>query len=224
MGLYSSYIFPRVLDWSLGTSYFQNLRKETLEPAKGSVLEIGFGTGLNLPHYPPQVTKLTVVEPERMLASRVARRISEANMPVEQFQLDASRRLPFDDDSFDSVVTTLTLCSIADVSPALAEIRRVLKPQRPYVFLEHGRSDDPRVAKRQDFFNPVQKIVACGCNMNRPIDQLIKDAGFEIATLERFLIPDAPRVLAEMYRGIAEQGSENATKAQRHEGAQRCKP
>ena len=224
MGLYSSYIFPRVLDWSLGTSYFQNLRKETLEPAKGSVLEIGFGTGLNLPHYSPQVTKLTVVEPERMLASRVARRISEAHMPVEQFQLDASRRLPFDDDSFDSVVTTLTLCSIADVSPALAEIRRVLKPEGRYVFLEHGRSDDPRVAKRQDFFNPVQKIVACGCNMNRPIDQLIKDAGFEIATLERFLIPDAPRVLAEMYRGIAEQGSENAGKAQRHEGAQRCKP
>ena len=203
MGLYSTYIFPRVLDWMAGTSYFQGQRKQTLESARGSVLEIGFGTGLNLPHYPPRVTKLTAVEPERMLASRVARRISEAHMPVEQFRLDASRRLPFDDNSFDSVVTTLTLCSIADLAPALAEIRRVLKPEGRYVFLEHGRSDDPRVAKRQDFFNPVQKIVGCGCNMNRPIDRLVRDAGFEIVTLERFLIPDAPRVLGEMYRGVA---------------------
>src|SRR6185436_1628254 len=158
---------------------------------------------LNLPHYPAQVTKLTVVEPEEMLASRVARRIAAAHMPVEQFRLDASRRLPFEDNSFDSVVTTLTLCSIADFTPALAEMRRVLKPEGRYVFMEHGRSDDPRVAKRQDFFNPLQKIVACGCNMNRPIDRLIKDAGFEIVTLERFLMPDAPRVLSEMYRGIA---------------------
>ena len=203
MGLYSSYIFPRVLDWSLGTSYFQNLRKETLESTTGSVLEIGFGTGLNLPHYPPQVTTLTVVEPERMLASRVARRISEAHMPVELLKLDASRPLPFDDNSFDSVVTTLTLCSIADLAPALAEIRRVLKFEGPYVFLEHGRSDDPRVAKRQDFFNPIQRMIARGCNMNRPIDRLVKDAGFDIVTLERFLIPDAPRVLSEMYRGAA---------------------
>jgi ubiquinone/menaquinone biosynthesis C-methylase UbiE len=208
MGLYSRYIFPRVLDWTLGTSYFDEQRKKTLEPARGGVLEIGFGTGLNLPHYPPQVTKLTVIEPERMLVSRVARRIAEAHMPVEQFRLDASRRLPFDDNSFDSVVTTLTLCSIADLAPALAEIRRVLKPEGPYVFLEHGRSDNPRIAKRQDFFNPVQRIVGCGCNMNRPIDRLVKDAGFEIVTLERFLIPDAPRVLSEMYRGTAKKNDE----------------
>ena len=203
MGLYSSYIFPRVLDWLGGTPYFDEQRKFALEPTRGSALEIGFGTGLNLPHYPLQVTKLTVVEPGRMLPSRVARRIAKARMPVEQFQLDASRRLPFDDKSFDSVVTTLTLCSIGDVTSALAEIRRVLKRDGQYVFLEHGRSDDPRVAKRQDFFNPIQKIVGCGCNMNRPIDRLIKDAGFEIVTLERFLIPDTPRVLSEMYRGTA---------------------
>ena len=208
MGFYSSYVFPRMLEWSLGTAYFQREREKTLAPTCGSVLEIGFGTGLNLPHYPKQVTKLTVVEPERMLASRVASRISKARMPVEQFKLDASRTLPFNDDSFDSVVTTLTLCSIADLAPALAEIRRLLKPDGQYVFLEHGRSADPRVAKRQDFFNPVQKIIACGCNMNRPIDRLVKDAGFEIVTLERFLVPDAPRVLSEMYRGVAKKTSE----------------
>src|SRR5258705_6375137 len=159
MGLYSNYIFPRVLDWTLGTQYFQREREKTLESTCGSVLEIGLGTGLNLPHYPLQVTKLTVVEPEQMLASRVAGRVSRARMPVEQFRLDASRRLPFDDNTFDSAVTTLTLCSIADVAPALAEIRRLLKPEGRCVFLEHGRSDDPRVAKRQDLLNPFQKIV-----------------------------------------------------------------
>ena len=212
MGLYSDYIFPRILDWSLGTAYIQKEREKTLEPTSGRVLEIGFGTGLNLPHYPLQVTKLTVVEPERMLASRVAKRISRARMPVELLKLDASRRLPFDDDSFDSIVTTLTLCSIADVAPALAEIRRLLKPDGRYVFLEHGRSDDPRVAKRQDFFNPIQKIIACGCNMNRPIDRLVKDAGFDIVSLERFLMPDAPRVLSEMYRGVAKRNHRQAVR------------
>ena len=180
MGLYSRYIFSRLLDWTLDTSYFHEERTKTLEPVRGSVLEIGFGTGLNLPHYPFQVTKLSVVEPERMLPSRVAKRISKARMPVAQFHLDASRRLPFEDNFFDSVVTTLTLCSIGDVAPAIREIRRVLKPEGVYVFLEHGRSDDPRVARRQDFLNPVQRVVACGCNMNRQIDRLVKDGGFEI--------------------------------------------
>jgi SAM-dependent methyltransferase len=203
MGLYSNHIFPRLLDWTLGTRYFEKLRLRTLEPVYGSVLEIGFGTGLNLPYYPERVTDLTVVEPERMLPDRVAKRIAEAAMPVEQVSLDASRGLPFDDDAFDSIVTTLTLCSIANVGPALAEIRRVLKPEGRYVFLEHGRSDDPRVARRQDFFNPVQKIIGCGCNMNRPIDTLVMEAGFELLTLERFLIPDSPRILAEMYLGVA---------------------
>lgn len=207
MGLYSSYIFPRLLDWTLGSPYILNQRRKTLASVHGSVLEIGFGTGLNLPCYPDAVTSLTAVEPEQMLPARVARRIAEAPMPIDQVRLDASRRLPFDDDSFDSIVTTFTLCSIADVAPALSEIRRVLKSGGQYVFLEHGRSDDPRVAKRQDFFNPLQKFIGCGCNMNRPIDRLIKTAGFELVTTERFLIPDTPRILAEMYRGVATRGA-----------------
>ena len=207
MGLYSSYIFPRLLDWTLGSPYILKQRRKALASVHGSVLEIGFGTGLNLPCYPDAVTRLTAVEPEQMLPDRVARRIAEAPMPIDQVRLDASRRLPFDDDSFDSIVTTFTLCSIADVAPALSEIRRVLKSGGHYVFLEHGRSDDPRVAKRQDFFNPLQKFIGCGCNMNRPIDRLIKAAGFELVTTERFLMPDTPRILAEMYRGVATRGT-----------------
>jgi ubiquinone/menaquinone biosynthesis C-methylase UbiE len=118
-------------------------------------------------------------------------------------RLDAQGRLPFEDQTFDTVVTTLTLCSIPDVSAALSEIRRILKPEGRFVFFEHGRSDDPEVARRQDRFNPIQKIIAAGCNTNRRIDELIKNAGFEITGLDRFLVPNAPRILAEMYRGVA---------------------
>jgi ubiquinone/menaquinone biosynthesis C-methylase UbiE len=203
MGFYAEYIFPRILDWTLQTDYIQALRRKTLAPARGQVLEIGFGTGLNLPHYPPEVDKLTVLDSERMLPSRVAQRISEARFRVEQVKLDASRRMPFGDSSFDSVVTTLTLCSISDVDSALSEIHRVLKPEGSYLFLEHGRSDDSRVARWQDRLNPLQRIVACGCNLNRRIDSVIERAGFVVTTLERFVMPDAPRMMSEMYQGEA---------------------
>ncbi|HVG21525.1 MAG TPA: class I SAM-dependent methyltransferase, partial [Blastocatellia bacterium] len=179
------------------------VRREALAPVRGNVLEIGFGTGLNLPHYSNQLTKLTAVDPARMLKDRVERRIAEAGMPVEQIHLDAGGRLPLDDDSFDFVVTTFTLCSIAEAGAALREMRRVLKPEGRYVFLEHGRSDDLRVAKRQDFFNPIQKVIACGCNINRPIDRLIRGAGFAITRLDRYVMPETPRMFGEMYRGSA---------------------
>lgn len=174
-----------------------------LAPLKGQVLEIGFGTGLNLPCYPPGLTRLTAIDSENMLPARVAERIARFHIPVERMQLDAGGKLPFDDDAFDGVVTTFTLCSIADVASALEEIRRVLKPEGEYVFLEHGRSDDPRVASRQDFFNPIQKLIGCGCNMNRAIDKLIRAAGLRITKLDRYVMPDTPKMLGEMYRGVA---------------------
>ena len=202
MGLYSKYIFPRILDWSLGNATLHDQRREALSSLTGEVLEIGFGTGLNLGFYPSGVTKLTAIDSEVMLSERVKQRVARARMPVEQLKLDAGRTLPFENDSFDGVVTTFTLCSIGDVAPALAEIRRVIKPAGRYVFLEHGRSDDPRIAKRQDFFNPVQRLIACGCNMNRPIDKLVSET-LDIESLERYVLADAPRILGEMYRGVA---------------------
>lgn len=203
MGWYSSYIFPRFLDWALGSAEFGELRRQTLASAQGRVIEIGFGTGLNLAHYPEPVTHLTVIDNERMLPERVAQRIALARMPVEQMQLDASGQLPFDDHSFDVAVSTWTLCSIADLQAALTEIRRVLKPEGQFIFLEHGRSDDPQVARRQDLFNPVQKIFAGGCHLNRPISRLVEDAGWKITKLDRFLLPHAPRIAGEMYCGTA---------------------
>jgi len=203
MGLYAKYIFPRLLDWTLGGEAMGKYRRRALEPARGATLEIGFGTGLNLPYYPSAVTALTVIDSENMLRGLVARRITECSIPVTKMQLDAQGLLPFADQSFDSVVTTLTLCSIENTMPALAEIRRVLKPGGQFVFFEHGRSDDAEVARRQDRFNPLQKIIGVGCNLNRPIDDLIIAGGFEITKLDRFLLPETPRLLAEMYCGIA---------------------
>jgi ubiquinone/menaquinone biosynthesis C-methylase UbiE len=203
MGFYSRHILPRLVEWSLGNGIVRDQRLATLAPLRGQVLEIGFGTGLNLACYPPPVTRLTAIDSETMLPERVADRIAKTCVPVERLKLDAGGRLPFEDQSFDGVVTTFTLCSIAEVATALAEIRRVLKPKGEYVFLEHGRSDDPRIARRQDRFNPITKLIGCGCNMNRPIDKLISAAGLQIAKLDRFERPDAPQILGALYRGIA---------------------
>ena len=205
MGFYAKYIFPYILEWSAGAPEFGEYRRHALEPARGETLEIGFGTGLNLPYYPEAVTKLTAIDSEIILEDRVEKRVAACQFPVTRMRLDAQGRLPFEDQTFDTVVTTLTLCSIPDAAAALAEIRRALKPEGRFVFFEHGRSDDPKVARRQDRFNPIQKIIAAGCNINRKIDELIENAGFEIATLDRFLWPMAPRILGEMYRGVAKR-------------------
>lgn len=203
MGIYSKYIFPRFLDWTLGNPEMGKYRRQALEQATGKTLEIGFGTGLNLPYYPESVTELTIIDSENMLEKLVTERIAACRLPVTKLQLDAQGRLPFEDYSFDSVVSTLTLCSIASTEPALAEIHRVLKPAGKFIFFEHGRSDDADTARWQDRLNPLQKIVGVGCNINRRIDRLIENAGFRIEKLDRFILPKSPRLLAEMYRGIA---------------------
>ncbi len=203
MGFYGNYLFPRLMDRVLGTDRIHHLRRQTLAGVSGDVLEIGFGTGLNLAHYPNEVRRLTTIEPERILPERVGQRIAAAPFPVRQLHLDAAGKLPLDDGSFDFVVSTFTLCSIQEVVAALREVRRLLKPDGRFVFLEHGRSDDAGVARWQDRLNPVQKVIGCGCHLNRPIDQLIKAGGLEIAELDRFLMDGAPRISGEMYRGTA---------------------
>jgi SAM-dependent methyltransferase len=203
MGIYSKYIFPRLLDKLLSTPEMGKYRRRALASVRGNTLEVGFGTGLNLPYYPGTVTKLTGIDCEDMLPGKVQKRIVISPFAVTRMQIDATGRLPFDDRNFDSVVSTLTLCSLSNTAPALAEIRRVLKPDGRFVFFEHGRSEDARVARRQDRYNPIQKIIGAGCNLNRRIDRLIETAGFEIRSLERFIMPDTPRIMAEMYCGIA---------------------
>lgn len=198
---YERRIFPHLLD--LGMRGMNDLRAETLAPAAGDVLEIGFGTGLNLRYYPETVRALAALDPLDALAERVQARIDAAPFPVERHALPADERLPFPDAHFDTVTVTWTLCTIPDPGAALGEMRRVTKPGGQLLFIEHGRSDDPAVARWQDRLNPIQNVIACGCNLNRAIDRLVQDAGFELGALERFVPPRTPRALGSMYRGIA---------------------
>ncbi|MBX3412227.1 MAG: class I SAM-dependent methyltransferase [Pirellulales bacterium] len=204
MSLYGDVIFPRVLDLVMGQRRLMECRRTALAAARGDMLEIGFGTGLNLACYPAGVSRLTIIDPARHLPKKVEKRIREVEFPVEHAQLDATA-LPFDAGRFDTVVSTWTLCTIPDVEQALAEVRRVLAPTGKFLFLEHGRSEDPRVARRQDRWNSVQKFVACGCHLNRPIDRLIDVAGLTIERLERFEMPGTPAILAAHYTGMAQR-------------------
>ncbi len=181
---------------------FQELRKQVLAPARGHVLEIGFGTGLNLPHYSKSVTWLTAVDPANFPNALVERQTTAGSIPVKLVRISAET-LPFESGQFDAVVSTWTLCTIVDPVTALREARRVLKPGGQFIFLEHGRSDDPAVRKWQDRLNPLQRVVACGCNLNRPIDALVRQAGLTITQMERFQMEGVPRVAGAMYRGIA---------------------
>ncbi len=180
-----------------------DLRPEGVAAAEGEVLELGFGTGRNLPHLPPSVKRLTAIDPRPgdglpALEERVAR----APFPVERFALRADGDLPFDAGRFDTVLTTFTLCSIPDPLRALREVRRVLAPGGRLLFLEHGRAPDPRTARWQDRLNPLWLRLTGECNMNRPIDRLVEEGGFELAELARFRAR-GPAVLSQMYRGTA---------------------
>ncbi|MDO8546371.1 MAG: class I SAM-dependent methyltransferase [Nitrospirales bacterium] len=202
MGVYAKYVFPHLMDWAMGSRRLQEQRREALMPLYGEVLEIGFGTGLNLPHYPSAATRITALEPAHLLPRKVSLRIAGAPMPVTIVQ-GSAEHLPFHDRRFDCVVSTWTLCTIPDVLAALREIGRVLKPGGRFVFLEHGRSNAPAVARWQDRLNPLQQRIGAGCNMNRPIDRLITEAGLTLGQLERFQMPGMPRLVGEMYRGVA---------------------
>lgn len=190
----------RLLDWAM--RHMNELRPDTVAAAQGELLEVGFGTGLNLDFYPDAVTGVVGLDPHTAELPALSERIARARFPVERVALRADGELPFDAGRFDCVVTTWTLCSIPDAPRALAEMRRVLKPGGRYVFVEHGRAPTPGAARWQDRLNPLWRRVAGGCNMNRPIDRLVAEAGFELRSLERFR-HRGPGLLAHMFRGEA---------------------
>lgn len=181
---------------------FLRLRRDLLAQAHGEVLELGIGTGLNLPHYPKVVTALHAVDPALLLPKTVARRRAGLSFPVH-IQRGSAEKLPHADRLFDYVVSTWTLCTIPDPARSLQEVRRVLKPGGRFLFLEHGRSDDRTIAAWQDRLNPIQNVIGCGCHLNREIDRLITRSGLTIAHLERFTMQGVPRLAGEMYRGTA---------------------
>lgn len=202
MGWYGEHIFPRLMEWVMGGEEFQKQRSLVLAQAYGTVLEIGFGTGLNLPHYPASLSSLHAIDPAHVLPRKVAERSAAVPFPL-QIQRTSAEMLPYDDRSFDCVVSTWTLCTIPDPVKALRETRRVLKPDGVFLFLEHGRSEDEKIAAWQNRLNPVQNIIGCGCNLNRKIDHIIARAGLKIMTLDRFQMQGVPKLGGEMYRGSA---------------------
>jgi len=197
------WIRPRFLDFAMRR--LDELRAPTVGLAQGDVLEIGFGTGLNLAHYGPAVKSLVALEPNVTAEYPPTQaRITAAPFPVERARLRADSSLPFDAGRFDFVVSTFTLCSIPNLEIALAELRRVLRPGARFVFLEHGRAESPRTARWQDRLNPLWVRIADGCNMNRPVDRIVLAGGFRLVELDRFR-HKGPGVLAQMFRGVAER-------------------
>ena len=201
MGLYGRYIFPRLMEWIMAGEEFSRLRGGWLAQARGEVLELGIGTGLNLPFYPKTIIRLHDVDPVKLLPKVMEQRRDALPFPVVIDYVTAET-LPYRRGTFDTVVSTWTLCSISDPVQALEEVRRVLKPDGRFLFLEHGRSDDPIIARWQDRLNPIQNVLGCGCHLNRRIDRLLDEARLMTVQLDRFRMQSVPR-LGEMYRGVA---------------------
>jgi ubiquinone/menaquinone biosynthesis C-methylase UbiE len=173
-----------------------------LQSANGKVLEIGAGTGANLPLYGPDVEALTVTEPEAPMARRLARHLREQSRNADLIEAGAER-LPLPDGQFDTVVSTLVLCTVADPPRALHEIWRVLKPGGQLLFIEHVRSDEPKLAKWQDRLNGINRIIAHGCNCNRATLDAIEQAGFAIRSLEKGQLAKAPPFVRPLIVGAA---------------------
>lgn len=198
-------LFAAVYD-SMGESVeragVRDWRRELLAGAAGAVLEVGAGTGANLEHYPPSLDRLVLTEPEPHMAARLRDRLRAAGRTAEVVEAPADA-LPFPDEAFDTVVVTLVLCTVEDPAAALAEIRRLLRPGGRLRFMEHVRSESPRVARLQDAVRPLQQVIGRGCHPNRDTGWAIEAAGLEIEWVDRRTLPKAPRYLREGIVGVA---------------------
>src|SRR4051794_34498927 len=202
MSFYEERVLPHVINLAMTTAGITDERRRCLEPVSGAVLEIGFGTGLNLPYYPAAVTRVVGVDPSRKSADLARKRIAASPFPVEVIGLSAEK-LPVADASFDTIVSTFTLCTIPDVANALAEMRRALSPGGRLHFVEHGQAADPDVVRWQQRLNGLQRKVFGGCHLNRRISSLIEQAGLVIERLENDYMKGAPKFGGYLYRGIA---------------------
>jgi ubiquinone/menaquinone biosynthesis C-methylase UbiE len=201
MGPYRRFILPFLLDRSMRDRRLAPYRRRALAAAEGLVLEIGAGSGLNLPRYAEGLDRVVALDPSPPLLLLAAKRSGEARVPVSLL-CAPGERLPFADAVFDTTVTTWTLCSVADPLAMLREARRVLKPDGKLLFVEHGLSPAPLVASWQHLLTPCWKAIAGGCHLDREIDALIRAAGFRIAALDTGHMP-GPKPWTFMYQGSA---------------------
>jgi ubiquinone/menaquinone biosynthesis C-methylase UbiE len=201
-GFYESRIFPWLNDRLNADPALQTIRAEAVSRARGRVVEIGFGSGLNLAHYPSTVQSVVAVEPSGGMRSRARERIAKSPFPLELIE-GTAERMPLADDGFDTAVSTLTLCTVADPARVLAELRRVLRPAGRLLLMEHGLSEDAPVVRWQRRLNGLQRLLACGCNLDRPIAELVQAHGFRFESLRKFYAPGIPRTHGWVTVGVA---------------------
>jgi ubiquinone/menaquinone biosynthesis C-methylase UbiE len=201
VGLWADHVVPRLTDVALGTPEVRALRERVVSQARGEVVELGSGSGPTLPLYPDAVTSVRAVEPSAVARRLAARRVAAARVPVEHVGLDGAD-LPLPDASADTVVSTFTLCTIGDVERALREVRRVLRPDGRFLFLDHGLSPDPRTARWQHRLDGLQQRLVAGCHLTRPIDALVRDAGLVIVDLSHDSLR-GPGPMSYLYLGTA---------------------
>jgi ubiquinone/menaquinone biosynthesis C-methylase UbiE len=201
MGWYRDQVLPRCTDLVMGGRELTPVRARVAADLEGKVLEIGFGSGLNVPHYPAAVTLVQAVDPATVGRKLAARRLAASPVPVEFIGLDG-QALPLESASVDHVLVTWTMCTIPDVDTALREMHRVLRPGGQVHFVEHGRSPDPGVARWQDRLTPLQRRVFGGCHLNRPIDHLLSRAGFGVTRMDNYYLAGL-KPLGYTFEGVA---------------------
>jgi ubiquinone/menaquinone biosynthesis C-methylase UbiE len=201
MGLWSDRLLPRLTDRLLDVEAVRKARAEVCAGLTGDVVELGFGSGLNVPHYPTTLGGVWAIDPSEVGLRLACRRIRESPVRVVHAGFTAET-LPFPDDHFDSALSTFTLCTVPDVAQALRELRRVLKPGGMFHFLEHGRSPDADVARWQDRLAPINRAVAGGCHLTRDIGSLVREAGLQVDDYATYY-GEGPRPFAYRYQGTA---------------------
>lgn len=201
MSFWAEHVVPRITDVALGTPDVRALRERVLAGARGEVVELGFGSGPTLPLYPSAVTTVRAVEPSTVARRLGARRVAAASVPVEFVGLDGAD-LDLPDACADTVVSTFSLCTIPDADRALREVRRVLRPDGRFLFLEHGLSPEPRTARWQHRLDGLQQRLFAGCHLTRPIDELVRAAGLTVTDLEHDRLR-GPGPMSYLYLGAA---------------------
>ena len=202
MGLYNRFILPHVIELAMRQKTFAPFRQRVVGAARGRVIEVGIGSGLNLTSYGSDAKEVYGVDPSIQLLARASNRLNAARIPVKLVE-GSAEKLPFEDRSFDTVVMTFTLCSIPDAPLSVQEMRRVLRPDGELLFVEHGRAPDPAVVRWQDRLTPAWKRIGGGCHLNRKIDEIIKAGGFRIEQLHTDYLKSAPRPFSFIYEGRA---------------------